>query len=66
MVLCLFHTFNKYLRAVHQPGTVLSPAIHLWVRYMDPQPSGSLYFCKKDRKEISTQVNNIIKYFHEP
>ena len=59
------HLINIWGPSISQ-ALYQSPAIHLWVRYMDPQPSGSLYFCRKDRKEISTQVNNIIKYFHEP
>lgn len=54
---------NKDLRAFHEPGIV--SAIHLWIRWVDSQPSGSLYVYRRDRKEISKQVSNIIRYFDE-
>lgn len=65
MILYLFHAFNKCLRAFHEQALYQSLLVLLWIRQVDSQASGSLYFCKRYRKEVSKQVNNIIRQFYE-
>lgn len=62
---CLFHACDKYLRAFHVPGTIPGSSNTFVDKIGGFSVFGELIFFRRDRKEISKQVNNIIKYSDE-